>query len=366
MAWPEPGTPPQRQVELLKLFADQAVIAIENVRLINETRAALEQQTAIAEILRVISSSPTETQPVFDAIVHACQRLFNGRAVGFCVPREGMIHTVAFADDGTRGEREGGFLQPWPLDRDSAAGACMLDTRVINVADTALGALKFPRMKNLAVALGYKSALFVPLVRGQRAIGTIAVLRADTGAFTEQETELAKTFADQAVIAIENTRLFNETREALEQQTATAEVLQVISGSMADARPVFDKILESCERLFSGTQQGISLIRRRRNGVPGRPPRLGARSAREVLPSADTSFAHVGHRGPAHSRRAGRAGTARSSCAKSRWRWAATASWSPRSCGRAGTSARSTSPASRRARLPTRKSGSCEPLPTRP
>ncbi|MDM0019434.1 GAF domain-containing protein [Variovorax saccharolyticus] len=248
------------EIALVQTFADQAVIAIENVRLFNETREALEQQTAIAEILRVISRSPTETQPVFDAIVEACQRLFDGRAVAFCVARDGMIETAAFADDGTRGGREGGFLNPWPLDRGSAAGASMLDARTINVPDTRIALAEFPRMKDLALALGYRSGLFVPLVKEQRAIGSIAILRNTVGAFSEQETQLARTFADQAVIAIENTRLFNETREALEQQTATADVLQVISGSMEDAQPVFDKILESCQRLFSGSQMGISLI----------------------------------------------------------------------------------------------------------
>ncbi|MGR4871659.1 GAF domain-containing protein [Variovorax sp. LARHSF232] len=263
---------------LLKTFADQAVIAIQNVRLFNETREALEQQTAIAEILGVISSSPTETQPVFDAIVQACQRLFDGRAVAFCVPREGIVQLAAFADDGSHGDSAGDVLQPWPLDRGSAAGASMLDARVINVPDTSLAADEFPRMKNLAIKLGYKSGLFVPLVKERRAIGDIAILRAQTGAFTEQEVKLARTFAEQAVIAIENTRLFNETREALEQQTATADVLQVISGSMADAQPVFDKILESCQRLFSGAQMGISL---NRDGQV----HLGAHrgSAREVL-----------------------------------------------------------------------------------
>ncbi|MGO4392944.1 GAF domain-containing protein [Variovorax sp. M-6] len=267
------------EIGLVQTFADQAVIAIENARLFNETREALDQQTAIAEILRAISSSPTETQPVFDAIVQACRRLFDGRAVAFCMPRGGMVETVAFADDGTRGTREGGFLKPWPLDRGSAAGASLLDARVVNVADTQIAVNEFPRMKDLSLALGYRSGLFIPLMKEGRAIGTIAILRATPGAFSDQEAKLAGTFADQAVIAIENVRLFNETREALERQTATAEVLQVISGSMENAQPVFDKILESCQRLFSGAQMGISLI-----GYDGQV-HLGAHrgSAREAL-----------------------------------------------------------------------------------
>ncbi|MEJ8853377.1 GAF domain-containing protein [Variovorax robiniae] len=250
----------EKEMKLLETFADQAVIAIQNARLFRETHEALEQQTAIADILRVISSSPTRTQPVFDAIVKACQRLFEGRGVAFAVPRDDMIEVVAFADDGTRGDREGGFLQPWPLDRQSAAGACILDARLINVADTKEGVKEFSRMKDLALALGYQSGLFVPLMKGGHAIGSIGILRATTGKFSEQETKLASTFADQAVIAIENTRLFNETREALERQTATSEVLQVISRSVNDTMPVFERILESCARLLSIEDAAIYLV----------------------------------------------------------------------------------------------------------
>ncbi len=258
MAWSQPGVTPRHELDLLRTFADQAVIAIENVRLINETREALEQQTAIAEILQVISGSPTDTQPVFDAVVQACQRLFNGRAVAFSLPRDGMIETVAFADDGTRGLRQGGFLAPWPLDHASAAGACILDGLIVHVADTAAGVQRFPRMKDLAMALGYRSGLFVPLMKGRHAIGMIGILRASTGEFSLQEIALARTFVDQAVIAIENVRLFNETREALEQQTATAEILQVISGSPTDVQPVFDAIAERAMTLCEARIGGVT------------------------------------------------------------------------------------------------------------
>ncbi|HET9823286.1 MAG TPA: GAF domain-containing protein [Burkholderiaceae bacterium] len=259
VGYPDPGRTPQRQIDLLRTFADQAVIAIENVRLLNETREALEQQTATAEILRVISGSVTDTQPVFDAIVQSCRRLFAGKAVALAMPRGDMIESVAFEGDGQT-PVQGGFLQPWPLDRGSGAGTCILDSRLIAVADTVEAASRFPRMPHLAVALGYHSALFVPLLRDGRAVGCLAILRALAGDFTAQEVTLAQTFADQAVIAIENARLFNETKEALERQTATAEVLQVISGSMADAKPVFDKILASCQHLFTGKQVGLNLV----------------------------------------------------------------------------------------------------------
>ena len=225
-----------------------------------ELSEALEQQTATAEILQVISASPTDVQPVFEAIVRTCQRLFGGRAVAISVPRGGMIETVAFASDGTPGDRQGGFLMPWPLDEGSAAGACLLQRRVINVADTAVGAQEFPRMRDLAAALGYRSGLFVPLVRGSQALAMIGILRDNLGAFSDKEVALAKTFADQAVIAIENVRLFNETKEALEQQRASAEVLGVISASIGDTKPVFEAILSACQRLFEGFFVGVNLI----------------------------------------------------------------------------------------------------------
>jgi signal transduction histidine kinase len=286
VAWAEPGVTPQRQADLLKTFADQAVIAIENVRLISETKEALEQQTATAEILRVISGSITDTQPVFDAIVQSCQRLFGGKAVALTLPSGPTIESVAFADDGTA-KGDGGFLKPWPLDVASGAGACILESRVIAVADTEQGVKQFSRMRDLALALGYRSALFVPLLRDSKAIGCLAVLRAVAGDFDAKEVALAQTFADQAVIAIENVRLFNETKEALEQQTATAEVLGAISSSISDTRPVFEAILNACQRLFEGLWVGINLIGddgRIRLGAHHGPNEDAIRAAFEAMP----------------------------------------------------------------------------------
>jgi len=255
VAWPEPGPTPQNQIDLLKTFSDQAVIAIENVRLFNETKEALERQTATAEILRVISGSITDTQPVFDAIASSCQRLFNGRAVALILPNGEMLETAAFADDGFAQYAPG---VGWPLDRDSAAGACILDSRVIAVPDTVLGVNLYPRMKDLSLRLGYGSGLFVPLLLEDKAIGCLAVLRLATGEFLDKEVSLAQIFADQAVIAIENVRLFNETKEALERQTATAEILKVISESPTDVQPVFEAIVQSGLRLFEGASVAVS------------------------------------------------------------------------------------------------------------
>jgi GAF domain-containing protein/HAMP domain-containing protein/anti-sigma regulatory factor (Ser/Thr protein kinase) len=246
------------EIALLQTFADQAVIAIENVRLFNETREALERQTATAEILRVISGSITDTQPVFDAIVNSCQRLFNGRTVVLVIPDGAMLEAVATARDKDI-EPEAAHLAPWPLDRGSGAGTCILESRVVAVADTAESVTTYPRMQQLALAMGYRSALFVPLLRDGKAIGCLAILRAPIGDFSDKEISLASTFADQAVIAIENVRLFNETKEALERQTAIADILQAISGSVSDAQPVFDAILDSCQHLFATEQIGIFL-----------------------------------------------------------------------------------------------------------
>jgi signal transduction histidine kinase len=258
LAWPDPGDTPPRQVELLKTFADQAVIAIENVRLINETKEALEQQTATADILRVISGSITDTQPVFDAIVGSCQRLFGGMAVNLLLVSGATLERVAVASDGTIRREQG--IDRWPLDHESVSGECVLASKVVVVPDREQVFAKFPRTRELATAIGWRSGLFVPLLREGKAIGCIGVLRATVGEFRAKDVALAQTFADQAVIAIENVRLVNETKEALEQQTATAEVLQVISSSVADTQPVFEKILLSCKKLFESLEQGITLI----------------------------------------------------------------------------------------------------------
>jgi GAF domain-containing protein/DNA-binding response OmpR family regulator len=252
----EVGPFPEKQVQLLQTFANQAVIAIENVRLFNETNEALEQQTATAEILRVISGSVTDTQPVFDAIVQSCQRLFAGKAVALVLSKGDMLESVAFSSD-SGDQRGAGVLKPWPLDHGSGAGSCVLDSRVVNIPDTVEGAKHFSRMSDLAIALGYKSCLFVPLLRDGAAIGCITILRATLGLFDDKEVSLAQTFADQAVIAIENARLFNETQEALERQTATADVLKVISESPTDVQPVFETIAERAKTLCGAQVSGV-------------------------------------------------------------------------------------------------------------
>jgi len=223
-----------------------------------ELSEALEQQTATSGILQVISGSVSDAQPVFDAIVESCRRLFGGLSVNLLLPQGEQLRRVAVAAHGAVGGEQG--VREYPLDRRSASGACVLNGRVVSVSDAEAVTTDYPLTPDLARSIGWRSGLFVPLLREGSGIGCIGILRGSSGGFTDKEVALAQTFADQAVIAIENSRLFNETREALEQQTATAEVLQVISSSVADTQPVFEKILHSCSRLFDSSEQGIVLL----------------------------------------------------------------------------------------------------------
>ncbi|HEX4884281.1 MAG TPA: GAF domain-containing protein, partial [Casimicrobiaceae bacterium] len=253
-----PGPFSDKEIALLRTFADQAAIAIQNARLVNETREALEQQQASGEVLSAISSSIADTRPVFDKILASCERLFDGR-VGLInlVGDDGDVHLGAYHGPGLEPMSR---MYPYPLDRDSATGTAILDQRVIHVADVDHDPHVPPRARAGWATMGLKAVIGAPMMWEGRGIGAILVGRAHAGAFTDKEIALLRTFADQAVIAIQNARLVNETREALEQQTATSEVLSAISSSIADTRPVFDKILSSCERLFEGKVGVITLV----------------------------------------------------------------------------------------------------------
>ncbi|HZN99628.1 MAG TPA: GAF domain-containing protein, partial [Burkholderiales bacterium] len=240
-----------KQITLLKTFADQAAIAIENARLFNETKEALKRQTATADILKVISSSPTTTQPVFESIVQKCHALYQDSRVALLLIDDGKLITSASTDDA---------FEPVPIDRKSGLGACVLDARTIHLPDLQAAAEQYPRLRQLGLKHGYRSGMFAPLLREGRSIGGISVLRRQSGAFSDKDVALLTTFADQAVIAIENARLFNETKEALERQTATSEILGVISSSPTDIAPVFDAILKNATEL-SGAHLGILNLR---------------------------------------------------------------------------------------------------------
>ncbi len=251
-----PGAFSEAEIALARSFVDQALIAIENTRLFNETKEALNRQRAASDVLAAISGSIADTAPVFATILDSCERLFSGNVAGVSlVGDDGLIHLRAYHGP-NRAELEKVF--PLPLDETSGSGACIVLRSVVHYPDTEDEAVP-EATRRACRAVGYRSVIFAPMVWERRGIGVIFVGRAYVGQFSEKDMALLRTFADQAVIAIQNARLFNETKEALEQQTATAEVLQVISSSVADTAPVFDKILDSCQQLFATEQLGIFL-----------------------------------------------------------------------------------------------------------
>ncbi|MEJ8814249.1 GAF domain-containing protein [Variovorax ureilyticus] len=246
------------QIQLLETVAATMGVALENARLFDETQEALARQTATSEVLKVISGSPTDVQPVLDTVAERAGLLCRAEGsrvwlvAGDCL-RAMTSYGPAYGGDGAGLEL--------PLRRTSIAGRAFVERRCVHVEDVVpLIDAEYPDVRALQARNGFRTVLAVPMLREGRGMGVISLLRNEVRPFSAAEISLVQTFADQAVIAIENARLFNETREALEQQTATSDVLQVISGSMADAQPVFEKILESCQRLFSSSQMGISRV----------------------------------------------------------------------------------------------------------
>ncbi len=248
----------EREVALLRTFGDQAAIALENVRLFNETKEALDQQRASGEVLAAISNSIADTTPVFERILTSCERLFAGKlGVINLVGDDGRICLGAYNGPGREQMEQ---IYPFAVDETSATGTAILGRRVVHFADIDHDKDVPPRARQAWEAMGIKAAIGAPMLWEGRGIGAIFVFRDYPGPFSEKDIALLKTFADQAVIAIQNARLFNETKEALDQQRASGEVLAAISSSIADTTPVFDKIVTSCERLFAGKLIGINLV----------------------------------------------------------------------------------------------------------
>jgi signal transduction histidine kinase/HAMP domain-containing protein/predicted transcriptional regulator with HTH domain len=245
------------QVALVETFARQAAIAIDNVRLFNETKETLDQQTAISEILRVIAGSPGDVQPMLIAVAERALKLCDAADSTIFLVEGDKLRSAAHFGTAPTPLEEGEFML---LTRGSATGRAVIDRAVVHIEDLAAAPeQEYPIARELQRRIGNRVVLAVPLMREDRAIGAIALWRMEPRKFSDKQVALVNTFADQAAIAIENVRLFNQTKEALEQQTAVAEILRVISSSPTDVKPVLDAIADRALHLCDAAAASIYL-----------------------------------------------------------------------------------------------------------
>jgi signal transduction histidine kinase len=283
-----------KQIELVQSFASQAVIAIENARLLNELRESLQQQTAIAEVLGVISSSPGELEPVFQTILT--------NAVRICEAKFGTLYRY----DGEAFYHAAGSGTPAALvEIQKQHGRFIPETGTLlhrvmetkKVAHSADYAAK-PSLGLSAKFGGARATVVVPMLKENELIGAFAIYRQEVQAFTAKQIELLTNFASQAVIAIENTRLLNELRESLQQQTATSEVLQVISSSPGELQPVFEIMLANATRLCGAKFGTLYLCEGdgfRAIAIYNAPPAFSEARASVIHPPSDSTLGRAAH-----------------------------------------------------------------------
>jgi GAF domain-containing protein len=251
---PRPFT--DKQIELATTFADQAVIAIENTRLLNELRESLQQQTATSDVLKVISGSINDLKPVFETIGQRAEKLCDAEISVISMVDGDQIRLVSI--NGVTEEGVDAVRRVYPMRRDAetVTARTIRSAAVCHVPDV-LADTSY-QSKDAARVSGYRGSLGVPMIRDGQVIGAIFVARRQPGFFADGQVQLLRTFADQAVVAIENVRLFNETKEALAQQTATADVLKAISRSTFDLQTVLNALIESATRQCNADQGTIT------------------------------------------------------------------------------------------------------------
>src|SRR5215831_7733268 len=254
-----------KQIALVQNFAAQAVIAIENTRLLSELRESLQQQTATADVLKVISRSTFDLQTVLDTLVPSAAKLCEADAAVIGRPK-GETYYFEASYGVSREYADFMAHHPAGLDRGTVSGRVMLDRKIVHVPDVlADSEYTYSEVQKIG---GYRTVLGVPLLREGTPIGVMAMNRLGVRPFSDKHIELLTTFADQAVIAIENVRLLDELRQSLEQQTATADVLKVISRSTFDLQTVLDALVHSAARLCGADNSYLfrSYLFRRESG----------------------------------------------------------------------------------------------------